>query len=65
MPVMDIVAYTGLGLCGLIAVVWAVWWLVDLLREPLGRAVVLVFVLLAIALWGVVSAVWLIGTKVI
>lgn len=65
MPTMDVVAYTGLGLCGLIAVVWAVWWLVDLFREPLGRAVVIGFVALGIVLWGVVSAVWLIGTKMI
>lgn len=62
---MDIFAYVSLGLCGILAVVWGVVWLIAMLKEGIGQALLLACALRLLFLSGIVSAVWLIGTKVI
>lgn len=61
---MDIFAYVSLGLCGVLVAAWGLAWLIALSRDLgasilIGCAVVLLFVC------GIISAVWLIGTKLI
>ncbi|SMF86400.1 hypothetical protein [Streptomyces sp. Amel2xC10] len=62
---MDLFAYISLGLLAFLFLVLASVWLWELLREPLGRAVVVAVLLGLLLLCAGIGAVWLIGTKVI
>ena len=62
---MDVFAYVTLGLCGGIALVVGGFWLSFLLRDSMGRFILLVLGMWLLAISGIVSAVWLIGTKLI
>lgn len=62
---MDIFAYISLGLCGLLLIPWVVGMLWGMVRDPPGRAIVLMCAVPLLLICGGVSAVWLIGTKLI
>jgi hypothetical protein len=49
----------------MLVVAWGIAWLIVLLRDRLGQTIVLGCGLLLLAACGVVSAIWLIGTKLI
>lgn len=62
---MDTFAYVSLGACGALLLLWLGAWLWALLSSSLGRAILVMVALWALLLCGVVSTVWLIGTKLI
>ena len=59
---MDTIAYTILGLCGLLALVWGGVYLISLATNPIGRAILMGYGLILLAGGAVVSAVWLLAT---
>lgn len=61
---MDIFAYVSLGLCGVLAVAWGTAWLIALSRD-LGGATLIGCAVMLLFICGIVSAIWLIGTKLI
>jgi hypothetical protein len=61
---MDIFAYVSLGLCGAVALAWGIAYLIVLSRD-LGASILVGCGLLLLAACGIVSAIWLIGAKLI
>ena len=59
---MDIFAYAVLGLCGLLALVWVGVMVVDMMHDPIGRAVLMGYGLLLLIVCAVASAGWLLTT---
>jgi hypothetical protein len=62
---MDVFSFVILGVVAAIVLVLVLMFLVELLRESLGRALLLYFGVLVLAVSTVVSTVWLIGTRLI
>lgn len=62
---MDIFAYTTLGVFGVLLLAWGLAVAIAMLREPLGRSILLGLASLVFGVCVVVSAVWLIGTRLI
>lgn len=62
---MDIFAYVSLAVFGLLFLIWGIYWLVEVLKEPILRAIFAMASLYVLLFCAAISAVWLIGTKVI
>lgn len=62
---MDIFAYVSLSVFGLLFLVWGSYFLVSVLKEPFLRAIFAMATLYAVVFCAAISAVWIIGTKVI
>lgn len=60
---MDIFAYVSLSVFGLLFLLWGVYWLVAVLKEPFLRAIFAMATLYVLFLCAVISAVWIIGTR--
>lgn len=59
----DIFAWTGVGILALLLALWGIVWLVGLLSDPVGRAVMLAMALVAATVWGVLGGIYLIMEK--
>lgn len=62
---MDIFAYTTFGIIALLVLCWIVVILIDLVKDPIGQAILIGGAFIILALCAVVSAFWLVGTKLI
>jgi hypothetical protein len=62
---MDIFAYSTLGLCAVLALCFGIVLVIDMVKDPIGQAFLIGGAALVLLACAVVSAVWLIGTKLI
>jgi hypothetical protein len=59
---MEVFAWTGLGIIALLLLVSLVVWIVGMLSNPFGRAILLGWALLAAAAWAVTGGLYLLWT---
>lgn len=62
---MDVFSFVIIGIVASIVLVLVLMSVVEMLRESIGRALLLYFGILVLAVSTVVSTVWLIGTRLI
>jgi hypothetical protein len=61
---MEIIAWIGVGILGLLIAIILVIWTVGMLKEPLGRAILLGLSLTALVVWGVLGGIYLVTKAV-
>lgn len=63
--VIDIAAWIGAGILSAAFIAWSAAFFISLIRESFGRYLIIAGGLLILTLWGVLSVLWLIATKVV
>jgi hypothetical protein len=61
---MEIIAWIGVGILGLLVAIILVIWTVGMLKELLGRAILLGLSLTALVVWGVLGGIYLVTKAV-
>lgn len=60
---METFAWIGIGVCAMAVAIGCILWIVGMLKDPIGRAILVALSILAVVAWGLAGGIYLIVEK--